>query len=191
VHQNGSFAERDRFLGTYHPCPATGCTAMTAALYRCYTAMRHQQFCHFLWFGIAISDIDLDGYPDLYIGNDFHENDYLYINQKNGTFRDELTSHLMHTSQFTMGVDVADVTNDGFPEIISMDMLPADPYILKRSLGENEFNIFNLKNRLWIQLPVYTQQPAMEPPQWAVQRSGLVRWCSRYRLELGAALDGF
>ncbi|MGZ8559271.1 MAG: VCBS repeat-containing protein, partial [Chitinophagaceae bacterium] len=83
-----------------------------------------------------------DGYPDLYIGNDFHENDYLYINQKNGTFIDENNQRLMHTSKFSMGVDVADINNDGSPEIISMDMLPADPYILKRSLGDDEYDIF-------------------------------------------------
>lgn len=97
--------------------------------------------------GIAVSDINLDGYPDIYIGNDFHENDYLYINQRNGIFKDELTSAVMHTSQFSMGVDVADVDNDAQPEIISMDMLPADPYILKRSLGEDAFDIFSFKIR--------------------------------------------
>src|SRR5438477_11527254 len=48
----------------------------------------------------------------------------------------------MHTSQYSMGVDVADVNNDGYPEIISMDMLPSDPYILKRSLGEDDYDIF-------------------------------------------------
>ncbi|MGN6166540.1 MAG: VCBS repeat-containing protein, partial [Flavisolibacter sp.] len=69
-------------------------------------------------------------------------NDYLYINQKNGTFRDENNQRLMHTSQFSMGVDIADANNDGFPEIISMDMLPSDPYILKRSLGEDDYDIF-------------------------------------------------
>ena len=51
----------------------------------------------------------------------------------------------MHTSQFSMGVDVADINNDAYPEIISMDMLPSDPYILKRSLGEDEYDIFNMK----------------------------------------------
>ncbi len=95
--------------------------------------------------GITVADIDMDGYPDIYIGNDFHENDYMYINQRNGTFKDELNKRLMHTSRYTMGVDVADVTNDGFPEIISMDMLPYDPYILKRSEGEDTYDIFNLK----------------------------------------------
>ena len=95
--------------------------------------------------GVVVADINLDGYPDIYIGNDFHENDYLYINQKNGTFKEMGTQQMMHTSQFSMGVDVADVNNDAFPEIISVDMLPSDPYILKRSLGEDAYNIFNFK----------------------------------------------
>jgi len=95
--------------------------------------------------GISVADINLDGYPDLYIGNDFHENDYMYINQHNGTFREELNEHLMHTSQFTMGVDIADIDNDAYPEIVSMDMLPSDPYILKRSEGEDSYETFYLK----------------------------------------------
>ena len=95
--------------------------------------------------GLIISDIDMDGYPDIYVGNDFHENDYMYINQRNGTFKEQLNDHLMHTSQFCMGVDIADANNDGFPEIITMDMLPFDPYILKRSEGEDSWDIFNMK----------------------------------------------
>jgi len=95
--------------------------------------------------GICVSDINLDGLPDLYIANDFHENDYLYINKGNGQFSDELDKHIMHTSQFSMGVDVGDINNDALPEIITLDMLPEDPYILKRSLGEDEYNLFNMK----------------------------------------------
>lgn len=97
--------------------------------------------------GIAVSDINLDGYPDIYIGNDFHENDYLYINNKTGGFTDQLTGSTMHTSQFSMGVDVADINNDAWPDIIAADMLPSDPYILKRSLGEDEYNTFQIKIR--------------------------------------------
>ena len=95
--------------------------------------------------GLAVGDINLDGWPDIYVGNDFHENDYLYINQRNGTFKDESAQQLMHTSQFSMGVDVADVNNDAYPEIISMDMLPYDPYMLRRSLSEDDYTIFQQK----------------------------------------------
>lgn len=95
--------------------------------------------------GIAVSDINMDGWPDIYIGNDFHENDYLYINQKNGTFKEELRDHIMHTSQFSMGVDVADINNDAYPDIISMDMLPYDPFFLKASLAEDEYQTLRSK----------------------------------------------
>jgi hypothetical protein len=95
--------------------------------------------------GITVADINLDGSPDIYVGNDFHENDYLYINQKNGTFKDELETRIMHTSRFSMGVDVADADNDGWPEIISMDMLAYDPYILRRSEGEDSWDGYNIK----------------------------------------------
>ncbi len=97
--------------------------------------------------GIAVADINLDGWPDMYIGNDFHENDYLYINNQKGGFSEELTKRSMHTSQFSMGVDVADINNDAWPEIIAADMLPSDPYILRRSLGEDEYNTFQIKIR--------------------------------------------
>jgi hypothetical protein len=147
VHQNGTFAPRKTFLGTYHHVSGD----------RIYTNNANHTFSDVTketginssaigyGLGIAIADINLDGYPDIYIGNDFHENDYLYINQKNGTFKEEGEQRLMHTSQFSMGVDVADINNDAHPEIISMDMLPSDPYILKRSLGEDAYDIFNYK----------------------------------------------
>lgn len=92
--------------------------------------------------GICIADINMDGLPDIYIGNDFHENDYMYINNGDGTFTDRLTISIKQTSQFSMGVDIADITNDGLPEIITMDMLPSDPYLLRRSLGEDSYDLF-------------------------------------------------
>lgn len=95
--------------------------------------------------GIAIADINMDGWPDIYIGNDFHEKDYLYINNHNGSFREEDSVSFMHTSEYTMGVDVADVNNDAQPEIISVDMLADDPYILKRSEGEAGYDVYNMK----------------------------------------------
>ena len=143
VHQNGSFAPRKEFLGTYHPLSGDRMYRNDDGHFTDVTkTSRINSSAISYGLGVATSDIDLDGWPDLYVGNDFHENDYLYINQKNGTFSEENEKRLMHTSQFSMGVDVADANNDGFPEIISMDMLPSDPYILKRSLGEDDYDIF-------------------------------------------------
>lgn len=95
--------------------------------------------------GMSIADVNNDGYPDMYIGNDFHENDYLYINQKNGTFKEEIETRIGHTSRFSMGVDMADLNNDGFAEIMSLDMQPYDPFILKSSEGEDGFSTYNWK----------------------------------------------
>jgi len=144
VHQNGTFAPRQDFLGTYNLL--SGDRLFRNDGNNHFTDVTKQSRINSsaisYGLGVAVADINLDGWPDLYVGNDFHENDYLYINQRNGTFAEEGSQHLMHTSQFSMGVDVADVNNDGYPEIISMDMLPSDPYILKRSLGEDEYDIF-------------------------------------------------
>ena len=97
--------------------------------------------------GIVTSDINLDGWPDIYIGNDFHENDYLYINQKDGTFKESLENQMNHTSRYTMGVDFADFNNDAFPDLIAMDMLPEDPFILKASAAEDNYDLFDFKLR--------------------------------------------
>ncbi len=146
VHRNGSFAPRKDFLGTYHPLSGDRIYRNDGKKFTDVTRQTGINSSSISYgLGITVADINLDGYPDLYVGNDFHENDYLYINQKNGTFKEEINDHVMHTSQFSMGVDVADVNNDGFPEIVSMDMLPSDPYILKRSLGEDEYDIFQYK----------------------------------------------
>ena len=85
--------------------------------------------------GVAVSDIDLDGDPDIYVGNDFHEKDYLYINNGDGTFTESLHDFIGHTSNASMGNDIADVTNDGYPEIISLDMMPDNHESFLRSGG--------------------------------------------------------
>ncbi|MEP6465312.1 MAG: VCBS repeat-containing protein [Parafilimonas sp.] len=95
--------------------------------------------------GICIADINMDGWPDIYVGNDFHEKDYLYLNNHDGTFKEADSTSFMHTSQYTMGVDIADINNDALPEIVSMDMLPSDSYILKRSEGEDDEDVFKIK----------------------------------------------
>jgi len=92
--------------------------------------------------GVTASDINNDGYPDLYITNDFFENDYLYINQKNGTFQEVISNNekkLGHTSHFSMGNDIADFNNDGLPDIISLDMLPENIETYKASGTEYAF----------------------------------------------------
>jgi hypothetical protein len=146
VHENGTFRPRKEFLGTFHPLSGDRIYRNDGNRFTDVTketGINSSAIGYGL--GVAVADINLDGYPDIYIGNDFHENDYLYINQKNGTFIDEGEQQIMHTSQFSMGVDVADINNDGYPEIVSTDMLPSDPYILKRSLGEDDYDIFNYK----------------------------------------------
>lgn len=95
--------------------------------------------------GLAVSDFNLDGYPDIYVCNDFHEDDYYYLNNGDGTFSESLKSHFGHTSRFSMGVDVADVNHDGFPDIMTLDMLPEDEKVLKSSLGDDNTQMLKMR----------------------------------------------
>ncbi len=95
--------------------------------------------------GIAVSDLNNDGLPDIYVANDFHENDYLYYNNGNGTFTEALRQSMSHTSNFSMGCDIADFNNDGLPDVFTLDMKPADEVILKRSAGADPYNIYQFK----------------------------------------------
>lgn len=147
IHQNGTYGARKEKLATVNPYSGdrmfrndgnghfTECTKEAGI---------HGSVLGY-GLGVTVSDINLDGWPDIYTGNDFHEDDYLYINDHHGHFNDELNQRIMHTSRFSMGVDVADVNNDAQPEIISMDMLPFDPYILKRSEGEDTWDSYHVK----------------------------------------------
>jgi len=102
-----------------------------------------------LGYGLAIgvSDFNDDGWPDLYVGNDFHENDYLYLNNQDGTFSERIDTAVNHTSRFTMGVDIADLNNDGLFDVFTTDMLPFDPKILLKSGGEDSDKIARIKER--------------------------------------------
>jgi hypothetical protein len=97
--------------------------------------------------GVTVGDVNNDNYPDIYVSNDFFERDYLYINQKNGTFKDELESRVRHNSYASMGADFGDINNDGYPEIFTTDMLPADDYRLKTTLSFDDIDQFRLKER--------------------------------------------
>ena len=101
--------------------------------------------------GVSVGDLNNDLYPDLYIGNDFFENDYLYINQQDGTFKELISTEperLGHTTHFSMGNDISDMNNDGLPDIISLDMLPEDLETYKTSGLEYPFQTYSyyLKN---------------------------------------------
>ena len=98
--------------------------------------------------GLAIADINNDGWDDIYIGNDFHENDYYYINNGNGTFTENGAAHFRHYSRFSMGNDVADYNNDGQLDVVTVDMLPPDEKILKTYGSDENPDIYKLKLEL-------------------------------------------
>ncbi|MGH7464279.1 MAG: FG-GAP repeat domain-containing protein, partial [Longimicrobiales bacterium] len=97
--------------------------------------------------GVVASDFNVDGCIDLFVANDFQENDFLYINNCDGTFTESIGRAMGHTSRFSMGTDAADFNNDGRPDLIVVDMLPEREDILKTSANAETFNIFNLKVR--------------------------------------------
>ncbi|PKQ46593.1 VCBS repeat-containing protein [Confluentibacter flavum] len=99
--------------------------------------------------GIAISDFNRDGFPDIYISNDFHEDDYYYLNNGNGTFTEALKQYFGHVSKFSMGSDAADVNNDGFTDLLTLDMLPEDETILKSSIGDDDIQIQELRTSVY------------------------------------------
>jgi hypothetical protein len=97
--------------------------------------------------GLVVSDLDLDGCPDVYVANDFQENDFLYHNNCNGTFTESIARATGHTSRFAMGVDAADVNDDGRPDIIVADMLPDRDEILKTSASSEDYKLSELRAR--------------------------------------------
>ena len=97
--------------------------------------------------GVSVSDINEDGYPDIYVSNDFYEKDYLYINQKNGTFKDELAQRIGHISSSSMGADIADLNNDGYMDIVTTDMLPEEETRVKTMTRFEQYHIENMKYR--------------------------------------------
>jgi hypothetical protein len=97
--------------------------------------------------GVTVGDVNDDGYPDVYVSNDYFERDYLYINQKNGTFKDELEQCMQHTSLASMGADFGDINNDGYADIFTTDMLPGDDYRMKTTLTFEDINVNRLRQQ--------------------------------------------
>ncbi|MEQ8553963.1 MAG: VCBS repeat-containing protein [Cyclobacteriaceae bacterium] len=95
--------------------------------------------------GVAISDINKDGWLDIYVSNDYIEPDYLYINNGDGTFTDRLTEYLQHISHFSMGSDINDFNNDGWPDIMTLDMLPEDNKRQKLLFGPENYEKYALQ----------------------------------------------
>ncbi len=90
--------------------------------------------------GLAVSDLNADGWPDIYVSNDYNEQDYLYINNTDGTFTESLEELIGHTSLFSMGSDIADINNDGFTDIMTLDMLPEGNYRQKMVSGPDNYD---------------------------------------------------
>ncbi len=98
--------------------------------------------------GLAISDINNDGWPDVFVSNDFNEPDYLFINNRNGTFTEQLSKCMDETSLYSMGSDAADYNNDGLVDLMTLDMMPEDNKTQKMHSGAENFDKFqNLFNK--------------------------------------------
>ncbi|MFV5700560.1 VCBS repeat-containing protein [Flavobacterium sp. XS2P12] len=98
--------------------------------------------------GVTVGDVNGDLYPDIYISNDFYERDYLYINNKNGTFTEQIQGWTSHISQSSMGADMADVNNDGKADIFVTDMLPEPDERLKTTTNFENYDLFTRKVNL-------------------------------------------
>tara|TARA_Y100001980_G_C14556886_1_gene352414 strand:+ start:59088 stop:62345 length:3258 start_codon:yes stop_codon:yes gene_type:complete len=94
--------------------------------------------------GVAVSDINNDGWLDIYVCNDFNEQDYLYINDQKGGFTEQLEHYFDHVSLNSMGNDIADINNDGHMDILTLDMLPEDNYRQKMMAGPDNYYKFSL-----------------------------------------------
>lgn len=97
--------------------------------------------------GIAVGDLNNDDWPDVYVGNDFKENDFCYLNNGDGTFREKSNELFDHVTRFSMGNDMADYNNDGWLDLITLDMLSQDEKVLKTSLADDDIEIYNYKQK--------------------------------------------
>jgi hypothetical protein len=97
--------------------------------------------------GIHVVDINADGWPDVYVSNDYLSNNILYVNNRNGTFTDQCARYFRHTSRNAMGNDIADINNDGLPDIVETDMMPADNYRQKMMFSDISYQTFQNSDR--------------------------------------------
>ncbi len=93
--------------------------------------------------GVSTADINKDGWPDIYVANDFKEPDYYFVNNHDGTFSEQLNKSISHTSLYAMGIDVADYNNDALPDIMELDMLPESNHAQKMHMGTDGFDQYD------------------------------------------------
>ena len=92
--------------------------------------------------GLALGDVNKDGYPDIYVSNDYVSNDLLYINQGDGTFKNEINRYLSYQTKSSMGNDMADINNDGNPDIFTLDMMPEYYHKKKQTINGFPYIIY-------------------------------------------------
>jgi hypothetical protein len=92
--------------------------------------------------GLAIGDVNKDGYPDIYVSNDYISNDLLYINQGDGTFLNEISKYMSYQTKSSMGDDMADINNDGNPDMFTLDMLPEEYYKKKQTINGFSYRFY-------------------------------------------------
>ena len=91
--------------------------------------------------------MNYDGWPDIFIGNDYITNDLLYINNQDGTFSNKIRDFIKHQSMFSMGVDISDFNNDGYPDIVSLDMLGESNYRKKTTISYSNYETVFLNQK--------------------------------------------
>lgn len=90
--------------------------------------------------GVNVNDFNNDGWQDLYIANDYNENDYLYLNERNGKFKEVIREAMGHVSLYSMGTDAADLNNDGLMDVVTLDMLPSSNERIKLTSGDDNYD---------------------------------------------------
>lgn len=144
----------------YHEKLRDGSSPTTDRLYRCewndslshpvYTNVSKEAGIQIEGYGLGLNicDVNLDGFKDIYVTNDYLSDDLLYINNGNGTFTDKAAAYFKHTSTTAMGNDIADINNDGLMDIIAVDMLPQNNTRKKQLMGPNSYQAY-LNNDLY------------------------------------------
>ena len=134
--------DNDRLSASYRPKIMDGTAPSNDDLYRnngdgTFSNVSKESgiVCEGFGLGLALGDVNKDGYPDIYVSNDYISNDLLYINQGDGIFQNMIDKYLSYQTKSSMGNDLADINNDGFPDIFTLDMMPENYYRKKQTIG--------------------------------------------------------